>query len=324
MTTEFVVGSQMHSIAFARDLAGETSEFYVDNVSVKLAGVQPVLNATDVRGFPNTATTLTAEAAGATIAYPVALSGTRAMSIDLKRSVGTGTIEFTHDGTTWTNVTSSLSTSTFVRVRLENKTVSNPHSIGLRFGTSGDAVIACAAQDEDGPTVSTRIFAQTAPMTRAADSGIVFNRGSVLVNNAGTAYARWSTDTGESTYLASISVLNVDVASYILYASAASLVTETRVYDGTTALTFTNGLARANTALRKQVSCWSGTIGGPNTGLRIIAEGGSVPLNTASYDTIMGAASTFTVGGTGFLNARDIYLWGNRAVTDAQMVELNT
>ena len=284
--------------------------------------VTPVLNATDVRGFPNTATTLTAAANGATITYPVALSGTRAMSIDLKRSVGTGTIEFTHDGTTWTDVTSNLSTSAFFRVRLENKTVSNPHSIGLRFGTSGDAVIACAAQDEDGPTVSTRIFAQTAPMTRAADSGIVFNRGTVLVDNAGTAYVRWSTDTGEITYLFKTYAVFTDAAGRVLYAESGTPITRAAVYDGTYVFSTVDAASRANTTLRKQITCWSGTTGGPNTGLRTITEGNTTPINTSAYDTTMGAASTFTVGGTGFLNVGDVYLWGNRAVADAQMVEL--
>lgn len=285
--------------------------------------VTPALNATDVRGIPNTATTLTATANGATITYPVALSGTRAMSIYLKRSVGTGTIEFTHDGTTWTDVTSSLSTSAFFRVRLENKTVSNPHSIGLRFGTSGDAVIACAAQDEDGPTVSTPIFAQTAPMTRAADSGIVFDRGTVLVDNAGTAYARWSTDANEGTYLINAHVLRSDANGVMLFGGSPANTTQVRAYDGTSLITdIYNVVSRSNTTLRKQISCWSGTIGGPNTGLRTITEGNTDPSNTSAYDGTMGTASTFTVGALGFLNARDVTLWGNRAVTDAQMAEL--
>ncbi len=126
--------------------------------------------ATGIDNAPNSASTLTAGAANATILQTLTLaSAARSSSAYVKRRTGTGTISFTRNGgTTWTDITSLINSSTWTRVKIENSSVTNP-SIGFLIATSGDAIDVDIAPDEAGAFISSPIVTTTAAVTRNAD-----------------------------------------------------------------------------------------------------------------------------------------------------------
>ena len=142
----------------------------VNSVSLKLATVDRVLNQTGIDGQANACTLLTAEVADSTILQKITAAATAACtSFYVKRSVGSGSIFFTRDGgTTWTDITSQINSSTFTRVKIENTSVTNP-VVGFKIATSGDAIIVDYGQNEAGQQVSMPILTTSAAATRNAD-----------------------------------------------------------------------------------------------------------------------------------------------------------
>lgn len=112
----------------------------------------------------NAASSITATANGGTVLQSITLaSSQRRMSADVKRLVGTGTLEMTTDGgTTWTAVTV---TNNWTRVSIPAQTVTDP-VVGFRIGTSGDSFAIDYVQNENGPTVTSRIPTTTAAARR--------------------------------------------------------------------------------------------------------------------------------------------------------------
>ena len=145
-------------------------------------------------GVADSASSLTATGDNGTALQTVTVtSAERTLSLYLKRLVGTGTVEITIDnGTTWTDVTSSLSSSAWARVD-RTQTLANP-VFGVRLGTSGDSVAVDFVQVEDGHCPTSPIATTSASVQRNADaivlSGAPFNQ----VWNAaeGTALVEWS------------------------------------------------------------------------------------------------------------------------------------
>lgn len=128
------------------------------------------LTATGIDGTANSATTLTAAAGNATILQTLVLAAVaRSFSVYMKRRTGTGTVNITRDGgTSWTDVTSQLSTTAWARVKIENTSVLNP-VIGVQLVTNTDAVDVDYAQDEAGAFITSAILTTVAAATRAAD-----------------------------------------------------------------------------------------------------------------------------------------------------------
>ena len=163
-----------------------TGALVIDNVSIKLAAVQPTKTATGLDGIANSATTLTATAADAVILQPITLaSAARCASAYVKRRTGTGTISFTQDGTNWTDITAQINSSTWSRVQITS-TLANP-STGFKISTSGDAIDVDVVQNEAGSVATSPIITTTATVTRNADS-LTYQTASNWSDTAGTAF----------------------------------------------------------------------------------------------------------------------------------------
>ena len=139
--------------------------------------------ATGMRNDVNGATRCTASAANGTVLQAIVYAAfTANTSFHIKRVTGTGTVEVTrNNGTTWTAVNASLSTTLWKRVVSEEvpgcaggnciavpamtSGIANP-TIGIRIVTSGDAVDVDFVQDEETATASSPIVTAGAAASR--------------------------------------------------------------------------------------------------------------------------------------------------------------
>jgi hypothetical protein len=121
---------------------------------------------TGIDGVANAASSLTATADNGTCIQTITLaSGSRTGSVFLKRITGTGNVQVSLDGSTWSTV--DLSDTEWRRIVLSG-TVTNP-TVGIRLAVSGDAVTMDYGQIEDGAFATSPILTTTASVTRAAD-----------------------------------------------------------------------------------------------------------------------------------------------------------
>lgn len=138
---------------------------------------------TGIDGVANAASSLTATADGGTCIQTITLaSGSRTGSIYLKRITGTGTVQVSLDGSTWSTV--ELSDTEWRRIVLSG-TVTNP-VVGVRLAVSGDAVAMDFGQVEDGAFATTPILTTTATATRASDEASISNVDSFWNYKCGT------------------------------------------------------------------------------------------------------------------------------------------
>lgn len=123
-----------------------------------------------IDGYPSVCSKLTASSANATILQTIITAAVAASSSAyVKRSVGTGRVFFTRDGgSNWTEITSSINSSTFTRVKIENTSVLNPQ-IGFKIETSADAIIVDYVQNEAGVEASMPIYTTSGAATRNAE-----------------------------------------------------------------------------------------------------------------------------------------------------------
>jgi hypothetical protein len=125
-------------------------------------------NQTGIDGVANACSSLTATSANGTCIQTINLvSGSRTASVYLKRITGTGNIQVTLDGVTFSTV--ELSTTEWRRIVLSG-TVTIP-TVGVRIATSGDAVAMDFAQVEDGGFATSPIMTTSTAggVTRAID-----------------------------------------------------------------------------------------------------------------------------------------------------------
>jgi hypothetical protein len=173
---------------------------------------------TGIDGVANAASSLTATADGGTCIQTITLaSGSRTGSVYLKRITGTGTVQVSLDGSTWSTV--DLSDTEWRRIVVSG-TVTNP-TVGIKIATSGDAVAMDYAQVEDGAFATTPILTTTATVTRAVDaasiSGVNFD--SWYRPDEGTIYGEAApqalSGSGTAGGSASIFVVGTNVQNYI-------------------------------------------------------------------------------------------------------------
>jgi len=128
------------------------------------------LNQTGIDGATSTASLLTATADAATCLQSITLaSSSRFQTAYLKRITGSGAVSMTmNGGTTWTDITASLSTTAWTRVSIPAQTLANP-SVGFKLATSGDAIAVDGVQNEAGAFATSVIFTTSASVARAAD-----------------------------------------------------------------------------------------------------------------------------------------------------------
>jgi hypothetical protein len=137
---------------------------------------------TGVDGVANAASSLTATANDGTCIQTITLaSGSRTGSVYLKRITGTGNVQVSLDGTTYSTV--DLSTTEWRRIVLSG-TVTNP-TVGIKLAVSGDAVAMDYGQVEDGAFPTSPILTTTATATRAVDTATIDETNVVCFYNNG-------------------------------------------------------------------------------------------------------------------------------------------
>jgi hypothetical protein len=135
----------------------------------------------------NAASSLTATADGGTCIQTITLaSGSRTGSVYLKRLTGTGAVQVSLDGSTWSTV--DLSADEWRRIVLSG-TVTNP-VVGVRIATSGDSVAMDFGQVEDGAFATSPVLTTVATATRAGEtSSIAAENIRTLLNKAAGYFA---------------------------------------------------------------------------------------------------------------------------------------
>ncbi len=127
------------------------------------------LNQVGANNGSNSATLLTATAGLATVLQTIVLASANTVSSAwVKRVTGSGTVEMTQDGVTWTDITSQLVTTAFTWVSVPNATVVNP-VIGFRLTTNTDAITVDYVQCEPGTYKSLPIPTTTAAVNRTTE-----------------------------------------------------------------------------------------------------------------------------------------------------------
>jgi hypothetical protein len=284
--------------------AGVACNLVFDSISVKLSSVQCAQTATGLDGIANTATTLTASAADAIILQPITLaSAARCASAYVKRRTGTGTISFTQDGgSTWTDITSQINSSTWSRVQI-TATLANP-SVGFKIGTLGDAIDVDCVQNEAGAEATSPIVTTTATITRNADS-LSYQTASNIDFAVGTIYCEVrSTPTGSNRNAVAPGNSSCNASN--------SSSTSWRAFDGTTVVEKT-GLSDISTGKRKRANSW----GPANTK---VTGDGLTPASGA-FDGLFGDGAILYIAQNfqGYIGPVAIY---NYQMTDAELQEI--
>ena len=126
-------------------------------------------NMTGVDNIANSASSILATAADATILQPITLaSSQRFQSAYVKRLTGTGAVYMTMDGgTTWGDITSQIKSS-WTRISLPTATLTNPQ-VGFKISISGDSVAVDFIQNENGNNLSSPRETTTAAVNSFGD-----------------------------------------------------------------------------------------------------------------------------------------------------------
>lgn len=273
----------------------------IDNITIKEAPVQCAQTATGLDGIANTASTLTFTAADAIILQSISLaSAARCASAYVKRRTGTGTISFTQDGgSTWTDITSQINSSTWSRVEITS-TLANP-SVGFKGGTLGDEIDVDCVQNEAGAVATSPIVTTTSTVSRNGDS-LTYQTASNWSDTAGTAYI-------EVQPLSWVAGGAIGSATNGLLLSAAN--SGATASDGTNTA---NGPAGSPSGREKLAMRWGG-------GAMTVASGGVVGT-AGTYDGGMGIASVgIAVNSSTYCGPVAIY---NYQMTDAELQALTT
>lgn len=160
--------------------------------------VTSALTQTGLDGQSNACSLLTATATDGTVLQTITAAAAAACSgFYVKRSVGTGSIYFTRDGgANWTDITSSINSTDFILVKIENTSVLNPQ-VGFKIATSGDAIIVDAGINHLGTkiascpilTTSASVTVNAETLTYPTTSNIDNLQGSILATFTADSYS---------------------------------------------------------------------------------------------------------------------------------------
>lgn len=286
-------GARTNSLLYSRDLT---------NATWVKTNVTATLTATGIDNAANSASTLTAGAANATILQTLSLAAAaRSSSAYVKRRTGTGNIYFTRDGgSTWTDITSSVGAS-MTRVKIENTSVLNP-SIGFKIATSGDAIDVDCVQDEAGAYITSPIITTSAAVTRNADA-LTYATASNWSDTAGWALA--SVYKPDWTYVAGGVIGNATNGLLPLTTN-----TGAKAYDGTNTV---NGPTGAPSGTVKMAMNWG------SGALQVAANG--TAGTAGSYDGAWGLASIGINTSAGAMYTKNVYI-AQAAITAAQLAQV--
>jgi hypothetical protein len=241
---------------------------------------------------------LTASAAGATILQTITAAAAAAcFGYEVKRSIGTGTIEITRDNVSWTDITSLLDSSTFSTVKIENTSVLNP-IVGFRFGTSGDAIIVDAGRNHLGTVLCEPIFTTTAAVTRNAEV-FTYQTASNFSNTSGTILATVYRDNWTNNHDGLIGSTTSGLGTLATNGGV-------KAVDGTNTA---NGPTGTPTGVKHLAIRWSGST------LEALSE--ALPGTAGTYDGAFGLA-TIGIGVGGISNIRDVKIY-DTALTNAEI-----
>lgn len=296
--TTKTVGFTATKTTFAFERITSNVDITLDSISVKLSGIQMTPDQTGIDNIANTATLLTSGAANQTMIQKISTAAaSRSLSVYIKRSVGTGTIEITRDGgSTYTDVTSLINSSTWIRVSIKNTSVLDPE-VGFRIVTSGDAIIVDYVQDEAGAFVTSPILTTTTSVTRGADS-LYYQTSGNFSDTTGAIAARVYMDDWAS---ASGSIGSATTGLFVTPINSGG-----QAQDGTNTVNADTGTPSGTVRI---------AIGWTGSTLKIAVDG--VLAASGTYDGSFNL-TTFIVGIVGY--TRDLHAWTS-GLSDVELMQ---
>lgn len=268
------------------------------------------LTSTGIDGATNSCTRVTAAGANSLILQTlVAAASSRTYSCWIKRVTGTGNVELTQDGLTFTDIKAQINSSTFTRVSLTASQLNA--SFGVRVVTNADAI------DVDFNQFEAKAF-PTSPMASAGAARnsdlLIYPTAGNIINAKGTVYMEITTaPTAVGQWLA-CGAANTSIPIGEQTATAA-------IFDGTAWRTGAAFTASA-TSVQKVASTWNSTTG-------ITAVAGTATA-TAANDGDLGITGNFSVGSGTTAGTAPIYgtvknlkIYSTPS-TSAQLVALTT
>lgn len=280
------------------------SRDYTNAVWVKV-NVTAALTATGTDNVANSASLLTATAANGTILQTITIaSAQRALSVYVQRVTGSGTINISQDGVTWTALTSAncvlpgsgaasaLVTTGYVKCTLV-ATQLNP-VIGFQIAVNGDAVNADFTGLEAGAFATSTIPTTTVSVTRATDN--VAAAGSLLSTLGTSSYSIMTTVS---------SVPNAATGTNrVIGSNGASAQTPISFQNNTSVVAY-NG----SVSLIATLGSGSGS-GLVKIGSAQSASGRSIVANNGTLATDSNLNTTITAANVGSFNAASNFLNG--------------
>lgn len=270
-----------------------------------------------IDGGANSATLVTGGAVTATntVLQTITLgSAADVYSVFIKRVTGSGVIEISADGSTWTAV---VPTASYQQFQVP-QTLANP-VCGVRITANGDQIAVDFSQLETGVGATSPILTTVAAVTRNADVVTLTSNGSLSLA-AGTWYAEYNELVGPVSVLGEIVAMRVDANNDVKLERLASnkldlAVTVASV--GQAAVTGTNNVV-ANTIYRL-----AGAYATNDFRARMSSSLGANPADDSS-GTVPTGAFTVGVGNSNSAAFIDGYIrrlaWFNVAQSNAQML----
>ena len=178
---------------------GVTSKWSDDltNVIWTASNITPALTATGPDSEP--CTTLTAAAANGTILQTTADPyAAQTFSAFIKRRTGTGAVYMTADGgTTWTDVSSSLVSGKYARVKVHG--VASP-TIGFKLATPGDSIDVSKAINVSKPWLTSPVAAYAASPICPGISAFAIPKSLLPYDDDLSLFVEWCRGDENSTY----------------------------------------------------------------------------------------------------------------------------
>lgn len=289
-----------------------TNAAWVKGATVTVAQTQ-----IGIDGAANSATLVTGGAVTATntVLQTITLgSAADVYSVFIKRITGSGVIEISADGSTWTAV---VPTASYQQFQVP-QTLANP-VCGVRITANGDQIAVDFSQLETGVGATSPIATTVAAVTRNADVVTLTSNGSISLA-AGTWYAEYNELVGPVSVLGEIVAMRVDANNDVKLERLASNKLDLAVTlagSGQAAVTGTNNVV-ANTIYRL-----AGAYALNDFRARMSASLGANPADDSAGTLPTGA---FTVGvgnnnSASFINGYIRRLtWFSVAQTNAQML----
>ncbi len=294
-------GARTNSLLYSRDLT---------KAAWAATNITPTKTATGLDNAANSASTLAAGAADATILQTLTMAAAaRSFSAYVKRRTGAGNVYITRDGgTNWTDITASVGAS-WTRVKIENTSVLNP-VCGFKIATSGDAIDVDVCQDEAGAYISSPIVTTTAAVTRNGEL-LDYETANVAANS--TFAGTWYTPTLASSLIQPI--IGTKTNSTEGFGKQA-ITNNFYIGNPSDAKTVTGSALTVNTFNK-----FAGTLNG--TTRSISANGGAV---SSAADASSWTASKLRINGDGWGGQsqgylKNVYIWST-TLTDEQLQQV--